>query len=181
MQKRKAIITISVFLCCSLMLLSWVGNVLSATEGSTASGELKLNDEKIKLAFAYVDLVNLDEPIVVLCDKELPPGDFSISLLTESFIRQQNVHAVLFSLSPKEKKLSGSLNFLYFPGEKSHFIALGESAELSITRFDETAIIGKYKTPKPVTEDFDEVTFSFDASFQVNLGKALAGQIPSKK
>jgi hypothetical protein len=181
MKKKAIFITISVFLCCSWMLLSRVETVLSATQGNTASGSLTLNNEKIKLVFAYVDLVNPEEPIIVLSDKALPPGDFSISMLTESYIRQKKVHAVIFSLSPMEKKLSGSLNFLYFPGKKSHFIALGNNAELSLTRFDGTAIIGKYKTPKPVIETFDEAKFSFDASFEVNLGNAQASPTPSKK
>ena len=182
MPKREAIfITILVFLCCSWILVTWTENASSATQGNSTSGSLTLNKEKIKLAFAYVDLVNPEEPIIVLSDKALPPDDFSISVLTESYIRQKKLHAILFSLSPKEKKLSGSINFLYFPGKKSHFIALGNKTELSITRLDDTAIIGKYKTPKPAIEAFDEATFSFEASFQVNLRKSQAGPVPSKK
>jgi hypothetical protein len=162
-------------------MLAWTKNVQSATQGSSASGLLTLNKENIKLAHACVDLVNPEEPTVVLSDKPLPPDNFSISMLSDSYIRQKKVHAILFSLSPKEKKLSGSLNFFYFPGKKTHFVALGNDAALSITRFDSTAIVGKYKTPKPVVDDFNEVTFSFDASFQVNLGKSKAGPAPSKK
>lgn len=100
-------------------------------------------------------------------------------MLSENYIRQKKVHAVLFSLSPGEKTLLGSVRFIYFPGKKSHFVALGDNAELSTTRFDATAMAGKYKTPKSVTESFDEVTYSFDASFQVSPGNAKAGHASS--
>ncbi len=85
------------------------------------------------------------------------------------------------SFSPKEKKLSGSINFFYFPGKKTHFIALGNEAALTITHYDDTTIVGKYRTPKPMVDDFNLVTISFDVSFQVNLGKSKAAPAPSKK
>jgi hypothetical protein len=161
--------------------LTCLGSPEAVAQGNAVTGSLILNKNKIKLAYAYVDLDNPEEPVIVLSDKTLPAENFSIGLLSENYIRQKKVHAVLFSLSPKEKKLSGSLNFLYFPGKKSHFVALGNKTELTLTRFDDTGITGKYLTPKPVVEDFDEVTFSFDASFQVNLGKKQTGSSPSKK
>ncbi|MGD0918040.1 MAG: hypothetical protein ABSB22_16430 [Thermodesulfobacteriota bacterium] len=182
MEKRKRMFVVAfVCSCCAWMLLAWAGNAQSVPQGSRVSGSLTLNKDKIKLTHAYVDLVNPEEPIIVLSDKPLPPDNFSISMLSESYIKQKKVHAILFSLSPKEKKLSGSLNFFYFPGKKTHFVALGNEATLTVTRFDDTAIVGKYKTPKPVVDDFNEVTLSFDASFQVSLGKSQAGLAPSKK
>lgn len=182
MEKKKRIsFATFVFMICIPLYLTWVGNAQSAAQGNTVTGLLILNKDKIKLSYAYVDLVNPKEPIIVLSDKMLPADSFSISMLTESYIHQKKVHAVLFSLSPQEKKLSGSLTFIYFPGKKSHFIALGNKAELTITRFDDTVINGKYKTPKPVVEDFDEVTFSLDVAFQVNLGRTQASPAPSKK
>jgi len=180
MRKRMFVVAF-VFSCCAWMFLAWAENGQSAPQGSSVSGSLTLNKDKIKLTHAYVDLDNPEDPIIVLSDKSLPPDNFSIGMLSESYIRQKKVHAVLFGLSPKEKKLSGSLNFFYFPGKKTHFIALGNSAALTITRFDNTAIVGKYKTPKPIVDDYNEVTLSFDASFQVNLGKSQASPAPSKK
>jgi hypothetical protein len=170
-----------VFLCCAWMLLSWAKSAQSAPQGSSASGSLTLNKVTIKLTYAYADMVNPEEPIIVLSNQPLPSDDFSISVLSENYVREKKVHAIIFSLSPKEKNLSGSLNFFYFPGKKTHFVALGNEAVLTITRFDDTAIVGKYKTPKPMVDDFNEVTFSFDASFQVNLGQSKAGPAPSKK
>jgi hypothetical protein len=165
------------------MMLTWAKNAQSAPQGSSVSGLLTLNKDMIKLTYAYVDLDNPEEPIIVLSDKPLPPDNFSISMLSESYIRQKKVHAIVFTLSAKEKKLSGSgsINFFYFPGEKTHFIALGNEVALTITRYDDTAIVGKYKTPKPMVDDFNRVTISFDASFQVNLGKSKAAPAPSKK
>jgi hypothetical protein len=184
MSNRKSMFVVAiVFSCCVWMMLTWAKNAQSAPQGSSVSGLLTLNKDIIKLTYAYVDLDNPEEPIIVLSDKPLPPDNFSISMLSESYIRQKKVHAIVFTLSAKEKKLSGSgsINFFYFPGEKTHFIALGNEAALTITRYDDTAIVGKYKTSKPMVDDFNRVTISFDASFQVNLGKSKAAPAPSKK
>jgi len=180
MQKGMFVVAF-VFSCCAWVFLTWAEAGQPAPQGSSASGSLTLNKDKIKLAYAYVDLDNPDEPIVVLSDKSLPPDNFSIGMLSESYIKQKKVHAILFGLSQKEKKLSGSLNFFYFPGKKTYFIPLVNSAALTTTRFDNTAIVGKYKTPKPAVDDDSEVTLSFEASFQVNLGKSQASPAPSKK
>jgi len=179
MMKNRLIVAFIIL--CSAMMLTWGENAQSASQSSTASGSLTLNNKEIKLTHAYVDMVNPEEPIVVLSDKPLPPEDFSISILSETYIREKKVHAVLFSLSPMEKKLSGSLNFFYFPGNKTHFVALGDQAVLTITQFDDTTIAGQYKTSKPIVEGFSEVTLSFDATFQVKTGKSKAGMAPLKK
>ena len=86
-----------------------------------------------------------------------------------------------FSVFPPGEKAFRISHLHLFPGQEIALHCLGEQGRLTITRFDDTAINGKYKTPKPVVEDFDEVTFSFDASFQVNLGRTPAGPAPLKK
>ena len=103
MMKNRLIVAFIIL--CSAMMLTWGENAQSASQSSTASGSLTLNNKEIKLTHAYVDMVNPEEPIVVLSDKPLPPEDFSISILSETYIREKKVHAVLFSLSPMEKKL----------------------------------------------------------------------------
>ena len=127
MLNRKSMFVVAiVFSCCVWMMLAWTKNAQSAPQGSSASGLLTLNKDKINLTNAYVDLVNPEEPIIVLSDKPLPPDNFSIGMLSESYIRQKKVHAILFSLSPKEKRLSGSHQLFLFPGQKDALRSAGE-------------------------------------------------------
>jgi len=176
---RVSLFSICILFSCVLIFSS----VQTADAGSgknSASGTLTLNKAKIKLVHAYADMVNPEEPVIVISDKPLPADDFSISLLSEGFIRDKKVHAIVFSISRKEKKLTDSIRFLYFPGKKTHFTALGDAAVLNIRRLDDTVIEGKITTPKPVADDFFEVSFSFDASFHVSLSKSAAKSVPQK-
>lgn len=166
--------------CSTLLLLIGLPAAAAASADSTATGTLTLNKGKIKLSYASVDLLNPNEPIVVISDKPLPSDNFSIGLLSEGFIREKNVHALLLSISRKDRKLAGSLNFLYFPGEKTHFVNFGDQVALTITRLDDTVIEGRAVTPKPVVEEFSEVTFSLDAQFKASLVKPQVRKAPTE-
>ena len=171
------------FVCILFSCVMIFNNVQTAVAGSgknSASGSLTLNKTKIKLVHAYVDVVNPDEPVVVISDKPLPADDFCISILSEEFIKEKKVHAIVFSISRKEKKLTESIRFLFFPGKKTHFASIGNQAVLNIKSPDGAMLEGKITTPKPVVDDFFEVTFSFDASFQVSLSKPAAKSASKK-
>ena len=178
MRSKKFIVAI-VSLCSMFMLSGLVGTIRAASSASSISGFMILNKEKIKLSYAYVDLANPEEPIVVMSDKPLP-GDDLFAVLTDSYIRQKKLHAIVITISRSEKKLTEGINFIYFPGKQTHFIALGDKGILNLTKLDKDVISGTYKTPKPIADDYNGVTVSFDASFKVSTtGKSA--ELPLKK
>jgi hypothetical protein len=149
--------------------------------GNSVAGSLSLNKSKIKLLHAYVDEDNPDSPIVALSDKPLP-GKFSIGILEDKYIKKNKVHVLIFEISPKEKKLAaGGLGALYFPGKKTHYVAIADKLALVLDKSDDTWMEGKISTPKPIVDDFYEITLSCEASFKVSWGKSNVKAEPSKK
>jgi hypothetical protein len=174
---RHSFISVLVILCVGMLIacagLSYAGN--------SVSGSLTLNKVKIKLLHAYIDEVNPDSPIVALSDKPLQ-GDFSIGILSDKFIKKNKVHVLIFEISPKEKKLAtGGLGALYFPGKKTHYVAIADKLALTLDKIDNSKIEGKISTSKPIVDDFYEITLSCEASFKVNRGKSNAKAEPLKK
>jgi hypothetical protein len=167
-------------LFCAALLLSTIETATAASQGSSASGSLTLNKTKIKLSHAYVDLVNPDEPVICISDKPLPADAFSLGLLSEGYVREKKVHVLIFSISRKDKKPSGYINWLYFPGKETHFMNIGHAITVTIKRLDDTVIEGKITTPKPLVDDFYKVTLSLDAQFKVSLSKPAVKTAPPK-
>jgi len=117
-----------------------------------------------------VDEADPDEPIVVLSDKPLPAE--AIPFLPEKLVKEQKVHAIAFSISRKDKKLTNTYGKVYYPGHELG-VGMGRvedgAVTLNIKQLDATMLEGKILTPKPVK--FLDVSYSFDASFKVILGK----------
>ena len=155
---------------CVLMLSGGVQPAIAGSPGKDVSGSLNVNGAKVNLVHAYVDETDPAEPIVVLSDKALPTE--AIPFLPEKLVKEQKVHAIAFSISRKDKKLTNTYGKVYYPGEEMG-VGMGRVEDgkvaLVITRFDATMIEGKISTPKQVR--FSDVSYSFDASFKVSLGK----------
>ena len=143
----------------------------AAAPEKNISGTMTINDEKIDLVYAYVDASDADEPIVVLSDKPLPAD--AIPFIPEKFIKEQKVHAIAFSVSSKDKKLTNTYGMLSNPSEWPQ-VGLGRVEEgkttLTVTRLDADVIEGKIATPKPVKLPY--ISYSFDLSFKAEVDKS---------
>jgi hypothetical protein len=168
-KKEVVMRTYSFFLVCAFICIAIMfDGVQTASAESVASGFLVVNGNKIKLIHAYVDEGDPQEPIVVLSDKPLPAE--AIPFLSAEVVKKQKVHAIAFSISRKDKKLTKTYNQVYYPGKETHQVGIPEgAATLNVNRLDAAAIEGKIMTPKPVK--LPDITYSFDVSFKVNLGK----------
>jgi hypothetical protein len=168
-KKEVVMRTYSFFLVCAFICIAIMfDGVQTASAESVASGFLVVNGNKIKLIHAYVDEGDPQEPIVVLSDKPLPAE--AIPFLSAEVVKKQKVHAIAFSISRKDKKLVKTYNQVYYPGKEMHQVGIPEgAATLNVNRLDAAAIEGKIMTPKPVK--LPDITYSFDASFKVSLGK----------
>jgi hypothetical protein len=153
--------------------LSWPGLSLGAGDGKEVSGSLILDGKSVALEHAYVDETDADEPIVVLSDKALAPE--AIPFLPEKLVKEKGIHALAFSVSRKDKRLTNTFGKLYGPGHESG-VGLGrvedERVRLVIQRLDASGIEGSIKTVKPVALSF--VTYTFDLTFRAPAGKKKA-------
>jgi hypothetical protein len=149
------------------------GSSLGAGDGKEVSGSLILDGKTVALEHAYVDETDADEPIVVLSDKTLPAD--AIPFIPEKLVKEKAIHAVAFSVSRKDKRLTNTFGKVYGPGHESG-VGLGrvedERVRLLIQRLDASAIEGSIKTVKPVALSF--VTYAFDLSFKAPAGKKKA-------
>jgi hypothetical protein len=176
MRKRLQNGTVVVFILG--LVLTYAG---LSDAGNSVSGSLSVNKTKIKLLYAYVDEDNPDSPIVALSDKPLQ-SPFSIGILEDKLIKKNKVHVLIFEISPKEKKLAaGGLGALYFPGKKTHYVAIADKLSLTLDKITDAVMEGKITTPKPVVDDFYEITLSCDASFKVSWRKGNVKSEPKKK
>ena len=153
------------------MMLLTVGKPVSAASPEKAvSGSLTIDGKKYNLVYAYVDEVQPDEPIIVLSDKPLPAE--AIPFIPEKLVKEQKIHAIAFSVSRKDKKLTNTYGMLSNPGESSQ-VGIGRVEEgnlkFSIKRLDDSGIEGKIATLKPVK--LTSISYSFDLSFKAGLGK----------
>ena len=144
------------------------GALAGAAESKEASGTLVLDGKTITLEHAYVDERDEDEPIIVLSDKALPAD--ALPFLPEKLVKEKNIHAVAFSLSRKDKRLTNTFGKVYGPGHESG-VGLGrvedERVRLVIQRLDGSVIEGTIRTIKPVVLSF--VTYSFDLKFRAPM------------
>lgn len=155
---------------CVLMLSGGVQPVSAASPEKGVSGYLNVNGGKVKLVYAYVDEVQPDDLIIVLSDQPLPAE--AIPFLPEKLVKEKKVHAIVFSISRKDKKLINNYDKVHYPGHEMG-VGMGRVEDgkvaLTIKKLDATVIEGTIATPKQVK--FSDVSYSFDASFKVSLGK----------
>jgi hypothetical protein len=154
--------------CICVLVLTGGRPATAQSPEAVVSGFLNANGAKVALVHGYVDEADPSEPIVVLSDKALPAD--AIPFLPEKLVKAQSVHAIAFSISRTDKKLTNSYGKVYYPGKELGFgrVEDGE-VTLVVTRLDATTIEGKIRTPKTVS--FSDVSYSFEASFKVAMGK----------
>jgi hypothetical protein len=154
-------------LVCSFICID---GMQTASAESAASGFLVVNGIKIKLVHAYIDEGDPHEPIVILSDKPLPAE--AIPFLPEKLVKEKKVHAIAFSISRKDQKLTNTYGKVYYPGQELG-VGMGRVEDgkvtLTIKRLDAAMIQGNIATPKPVK--FSDVSYSFDVSFEAGFGK----------
>jgi hypothetical protein len=164
----------SAVVICVLSCVFTLSGVVQTTSAESAaknvSGTLNVDGKKVALEYAYVDETDADEPIVVLSDK--PLAGEAIPFLPEKLVKEKKVHAVAFSISRKDKKLTNTYGKVYYPGHELG-VGLGRiedgNTKLTIKRLDNSIIEGKIATTKTVK--FSDVAYSFDLTFKVDSGK----------
>src|SRR5215470_4098462 len=97
--------------------LTWPGSSSGAGDPREVSGTLVLDGKTVALEHAYVDETDEDEPIVVLSDKALPAD--AIPFPPEKLVKEKGIHAVAFSLSRKERRLTNTFGKVFGPGHES--------------------------------------------------------------
>jgi len=136
----------------------------SPAAASSVSGTITVDGKTIPLTHAYVDESDPDEPIVVLSDEPLPPE--AVPFIPEKLVKD-GLHAVAFSVSRKDGKLTNGFGKLYCPG---HELGVGfgrvedGNVALAVGRLDSTGIEGRFTTPRPVKLSY--IAYSFDLNFR---------------
>jgi hypothetical protein len=159
--------------CFLLATLSRSALAASAPSGgaSAVSGTLTVDGKATSPSHAYLDETDPDEPIVVLSDQPLPPD--AIPFIPEKLVRESGLHAVAFSVSRKDGRLTNTYGKLFCPG---HEIGVGFArvedgkVALETKRIDASGIEGRFMTPKPVKLSF--IAYAFDLSFRASAGRA---------
>jgi hypothetical protein len=142
-----------------------------AVSAADVSGTLVINNKEFKLSYGYIDMLNPEEPLIVLSDKPLP--DEEVPYLSTDYSVQNKVHAIIFGIILKDKKISNDLAQLRTGGDYSS-PAVGypvEMVSLQLKRADESVVEGAIKTTKPVIDS--DLTYSFSASFKLSAKAAL--------
>lgn len=88
----------------------------SSSSGKDVSGTLTVDRKSIPLEHAYLDITDPDEPIVVLSDNRLPAD--AVPFIPEKLVKDEQIHALAFSLSRTDGKLTNTFNKLYCPGHE---------------------------------------------------------------
>jgi len=136
---------------------------------SSVSGTLTVDGKTTALSHAYLDETDPDEPIVVLSDTPLPPE--ALPFIPEKLVKESGLHAVAFSVSRKDGKLTNTFGKLYGPG---HELGVGfarvedGNVALTTTRIDPSGIEGRFTTPKPVKLSY--ITYACDLTFRASAG-----------
>ena len=88
-----------------------------AAGAADVSGTLEINKKKFKLAHGYIDMVQPEEPVIVLSDKPLP--EEQVPFLNADYAVKNKVHAVVFGIISKDKKIS-DMRWVYLGGDGRH-------------------------------------------------------------
>jgi hypothetical protein len=152
-----------------VVLFSGVGFVAIAED---VSGTLEINQKTFDLSHGYIDMRSPEEPVITLSDKPLP---FEQILFFEAaYALKKKVHAVLFGIISKDKKLSDGMRWVYFGGDAGIPFSVfhEDQVSLDLNQADDTFIEGKINTSQPVK--LTDLTYSFDATFKFSAKAALA-------
>lgn len=150
-----------------------------AAAAADVSGTLEINKKKFKLVHGYIDMVKPEEPVIVLSDKPLPAEQ--VPFLNADYAVKNKVHAVVFVIIAKDKKISKELALLYTGGDYDS-PAVGfpdDIISLDLKRIDETIVEGKIKTIRPKT--LTDLTYSFTATFKLSAKAAREKALAPKK
>ncbi|HKB70116.1 MAG TPA: hypothetical protein VKH46_04680 [Thermoanaerobaculia bacterium] len=165
------IVSIAALIALVCALGSGIEARAAESAGREVSGTLTVDGKAIELPHAYLDETDPDEPIVVLSDQPLPPD--AIPFIPEKLVEEKQLHAVAFSFSRREGKLTNTFGKLYAPG---HEIGVGlgrvEDGNVSLTvgLIDDSGIEGRIATVKPVKLSY--IAYSFDLAFRAPAAKA---------
>jgi hypothetical protein len=160
----------SILVRCGLAAVVAVAALPSGAAGAAGivTGSVTTDGQKIPLVLAYIDESPTDI-IIVLASKDVPRD--VIPFIGEEVARKLKIHAVAFTVSRTDRALSRGLSGVFYPGPEMGFVGMREgAATLQLKRLDATGIEGRIFTPKPV--ELSSVTYSFDVTFSVPLGKA---------
>jgi hypothetical protein len=161
-------------LVAGLFAAPWSSLAQPPGASGTVTGALTINGQKTPLVLAYVD-ESAEDIIVVLASKEIPAD--AVPFIGEEVARKFKIHAVTITVTRATKKLGQGLNGVFYPGTDMGYVGLREgAATLQVKRMDATGIEGRIFTAKPVT--LTDVTYSFDATFSIPLGKAAPAPPP---
>jgi hypothetical protein len=138
---------------------------LKAVAENTASGTLTLNGSGTELKHAYVDEGGSDL-ILVLTDKTVASGDIPFGL--NNLAVEDNVRAIVFTISKETKELTPGLNAIYHPICEGQLGTIGNGV-LTLSKLDNNEIAGKISTPNENT--FSNYKFSYEVSFAAKLGQ----------
>ena len=149
-----------------------------AAGGADVSGTLEINNAKFKLAHGYIDMVQPEEPVIVLSDKPLP--EEQVPFLNADYAVKNKVHAVVFGIVSKEKKIS-YMRWVYLGGDGDIPVTVfpEEIISLDLKRADESVVEGKIKTVRPKT--LSDLTYSFAATFKLSAKAAREKALAPRK
>ncbi len=166
----------AVWVSAIVVLFSSGGFIATAAD---VSGTLEINKKEFSLSYGYMDLRKPEEPIITLSDKPLPPEQ--IRFLEPYYTLKEKVHALLFGVIRKDKKLSSGVKWVYFGGDAGIPFSVfnKDKVSLDLAEADDAFVEGKINTIQPVK--LTDLTYSFDASIKVSTKTAFAkASIPKK-
>ena len=142
------------------------------------SGTLEINKKKFKLAHGYIDMVQPEEPVIVLSDKPLP--EEQVPFLNADYAVKNKVHAVVFGIVSKDKKIS-DMRWVYLGGDADIPVTVfpEDIVSLDLKQSDGSVVEGKIKTVRPKT--LSDLTYSFTASFKLSAKAAREKALAPKK
>jgi hypothetical protein len=134
------------------------------------TGNVVLDGKTVALKYAYVDDEGAADPVIVLSDQPLPAE--AIPFIPEKLVKDKRIHAIAFTISRKDKKLTDDYGMLRGPAHETG-VGYGRVADgnvkLTITRMDDAVIEGTFATTKPMA--LSSVSYSFNATFSVARAK----------
>lgn len=141
-----------------------------AAPDQEVSGSMTIDGKAVTLRHAYRDDTDPEEPIVVLSDQPLPAD--AVPFVPAKLVREKQLHALAFSLSRKDGKLTNTFGKVYAPGNEIG-VGLGrvEDGNVALTarRIDPSAIEGRIATVKPVKLSY--IAYAFDLKFRAGARK----------
>ena len=134
------------------------------------SGTLEINKKKFRLAHGYIDMMKPEEPVVVLSDKPIPADQ--IPFLDADFVVRNKVHAIVFGIIAKDKKVS-DMRWVYLGGDSDIPVTVfpPDIISLNLKQVTESVVEGSIKTTKPKT--LSDLTYSFNCNFKLSARAAL--------